>query len=139
VLDAVDSAHTRRAYRCALTDLLNWHRTQGSPAFTKALLQRYRSYRLDEGLGASSINQRLVAIKKQVHEAADNQLLDSAVAASHDLSRTFAKLSRNGGAELDQIKASLGHASVQTTERYVGETQRVTDASADRIGLRVKR
>ena len=43
-----------------------------------------------------------------------------------------------GGAELDQIKASLGHASVQTTERYVGETQRFTDAPADRLGLRVK-
>ncbi len=103
VLDAVDSLHTRRAYRRAyrraLTDFLTWHREHGTLAFTKALLQRYRAY----------------------------------------MRRTFAKLSRNGGAELDQIKASLGHASVQTTERYVGETQRFTDAPADRIGLRVKR
>lgn len=45
---------------------------------------------------------------------------------------------RNGGAYLDQIKASLGHASVQTTERYVGETQRFTDAPADRLGLRLR-
>jgi site-specific recombinase XerD len=84
VLDAVDSPHTQRAYRRALTDFLTWHQTQGTPAFTKALLQRYRAYMLDIGLGASSINQRLAAIKKLVHEAADNQLLDPAVAASID-------------------------------------------------------
>jgi site-specific recombinase XerD len=285
VLDAVDSPHTRRAYRRALTDFLTWHQAQGTPTLTKALLQRYRAYLLDEGVGAASINQRLAAIKKLVHEAADNHLLDPTVAASisnvpgakqkgqrtgnwltteqaqllldapdtttlrgvrdvallavalgcglrrseivsltfeqiqmregrwaiidltgkhqrirsipmplwakeaietwrvaanlsptgyvfrplhktgvligeqinpqtvhdlvteyaeltgltplapHDLRRTFAKLSRNGGAELDQIKASLGHASVQTTERYVGDTQRFTDAPADRLGL----
>ena len=73
-----------RSYRRALTDFLTWHRTQGTPAFTKALLQRYRAHMLDEGIGASSINQRLAAIKKLVHEAADNQLLDPAVAASID-------------------------------------------------------
>ncbi len=73
VLDAVDSPHTYRAYRRALTDFLTWHQAQGTPAFTKALLQRYRAYMLDEGIGASSINQRLAAIKKLVHEAADNQ------------------------------------------------------------------
>jgi integrase/recombinase XerD len=58
--------------------------------------------------------------------------------APHDLRRTFTKLSRNGGAELDQIKASLGHASVQTTERYVGETQSFTDAPADRLDLNLE-
>jgi site-specific recombinase XerD len=82
VLDAVDSPYTRRAYRRALTDFLTWHQAQGTPALSKALLQRYRAFLLDEGIGASSINQRLAAIKKLVQEAADNQVLDSAVAAS---------------------------------------------------------
>jgi hypothetical protein len=44
-----------------------------------------------------------------------------------------------GGAELDRIKASPGHASVQTAGRYVGETHRFTDDPADKLGLRVKR
>jgi len=40
--------------------------------------------------------------------------------APHDLRRTFAKLADRAGSPLAQIQKSLGHASVQTTERYVG-------------------
>jgi integrase len=39
----------------------------------------------------------------------------------HDLRRTYARLSRAGGASLEQIQYTLGHASIQTTMRYVGE------------------
>jgi integrase/recombinase XerD len=39
--------------------------------------------------------------------------------AAHDLRRTFAKLAHKGGARLDQIQLSLGHASIKTTERYL--------------------
>ncbi len=40
--------------------------------------------------------------------------------APHDLRRTCAKLCHSGGGELEQIQFLLGHASVQTTERYLG-------------------
>src|SRR5213076_168811 len=40
--------------------------------------------------------------------------------APHDLRRTCAKLCHAGGGELEQIQFLLGHASVQTTERYLG-------------------
>src|ERR1700719_2486680 len=41
--------------------------------------------------------------------------------APHDLrSRTCAKLCHTSGGELEQIQFLLGHASVQTTERYLG-------------------
>lgn len=36
----------------------------------------------------------------------------------HDLRRTFAKLARKGGAQLEVIQKSLGHASIRTTEIY---------------------
>ncbi len=55
--------------------------------------------------------------------------------APHDLRRTFAKLARKGGADLQQIQLTLGHASVKTTEVYLGETQNLTDAPCDRLGL----
>ena len=55
--------------------------------------------------------------------------------APHDLRRTFAKLARAGGSGLEQIQLSLGHASVLTTERYLGTQQDLTDAPADRLGL----
>jgi site-specific recombinase XerD len=40
--------------------------------------------------------------------------------APHDLRRTCAKLCHSKGGELEQIQFLLGHASVQTTERYLG-------------------
>lgn len=285
VLDGVDSPHTKIAYRRALTDFLAWHGAHGYPPLTKATIQGYRNELVQAGYSASSVNQRLAAIRKLVREAVDNQLLDPTQLAGiervaglkqqgrrsgnwldraqaqgllnapdtttlkglrdrallavllgcglrrsevvaltfadvqprerrwvivdlvgkhqrvrsipmptwckqaidawqtgaglptegyifrplnkgekvagpqiaaqtvldvvrhygqllgherlapHDLRRTFARLARKGGSELDQIKESLGHASVQTTERYVGAVQSLTDAPADRLGL----
>ena len=55
----------------------------------------------------------------------------------HDLRRTFAKLARKGGSELDQIQLSLGHDSVQTTQRYVGDNQKLHGAPCDMLGIEV--
>lgn len=53
----------------------------------------------------------------------------------HDLRRTFAKLAHNGSAPIEQIQFSLGHSSVQTTERYIGARQDLTKAPSDVLGL----
>ena len=58
--------------------------------------------------------------------------------APHDLRRTFAKLAHKGRAALEQIQLSLGHASITTTERYLGVRQDLSDAPCDRLGLRVE-
>jgi site-specific recombinase XerD len=55
--------------------------------------------------------------------------------ACHDLRRSFAKLAHKGGAALEQIQLSLGHASIKTTEVYLGVSQNLTDAPCDRLGL----
>jgi integrase len=55
--------------------------------------------------------------------------------APHDLRRTYAKLAQKGGAKLDQIQLSLGHASLTTTERYLGVHQDLNDAPCDYIRL----
>lgn len=55
----------------------------------------------------------------------------------HDLRRTFAQLAHKGHAPLEQIQLSLGHASIQTTERYLGVQQDLQDAPCDHLGLRV--
>jgi integrase len=57
--------------------------------------------------------------------------------APHDLRRSFAKLAYKGGSGLDQIQLSLGHGSIQTTERYLGVEQDLTDAPCDHLGLRL--
>lgn len=56
---------------------------------------------------------------------------------AHDLRRTFAKLARKGGADLMQIQLSLGHSSIKTTERYLGEIQDLTSAPCDVLGIRL--
>lgn len=58
--------------------------------------------------------------------------------APHDLRRTFARLAHKGRAALEQIQLSLGHASITTTERYLGVRQDLTDAPCDHLGLRVE-
>jgi hypothetical protein len=39
------------------------------------------------------------------------------------------------GGELEQIPFLLGHVLVQTTERYLGCTQRIASAVNDKVGI----
>lgn len=283
VTDAVDSPHTKRAYSRALGDFIEWYQSVDAPGISKATVQNYITSLRDDGLSASSINQRLTAIRKFAEEAADNGLIDHATAqaiqrakgvrsegkrlgnwlsqkqaqeiinapdittpkglrdrallavmlgcglrraeaaslrtnhiqqregrwvivdligkrnktrsvpmpswakaaidawcnhagiiqgsiflairrgghiqqsamtaqairdivaeyakqvnvdvAPHDLRRTFAKLAHKGGAPVDQIQLSLGHSSMQTTERYLGVEQNLSSAPCDQLGL----
>ena len=57
--------------------------------------------------------------------------------APHDLRRTCAKLCHDGGGELEQIQFLLGHASVQTTERYLGCKQNLGHPVNDLFDLRI--
>ena len=57
--------------------------------------------------------------------------------APHDLRRSCAKFCRAAGGELEQIQLLLGHASVQTTERYLGTRQDLVNAPNDGIKLRL--
>jgi site-specific recombinase XerD len=54
--------------------------------------------------------------------------------APHDLRRTCAKLCHVNGGELEQIQFLLGHASVLTTERYLGCKQNLEEPVNDRFG-----
>ena len=55
--------------------------------------------------------------------------------APHDLRRTCAKLCHTNGGEIEQIQFLLGHASVQTTERYLGCKQNLGHPVNDRFDL----
>lgn len=83
VLDSVDSEHTRRAYRRALVDFMLWYNQVAQPGLSKATVQRYRTYLRDvQKLSASSVNQRLSAIRKLALEASDNELMEASAANS---------------------------------------------------------
>jgi site-specific recombinase XerD len=55
--------------------------------------------------------------------------------APHDLRRTCARLCHLAGGELEQIQFLLGHASVETTERYLGCKQRLSHVVNANLGL----
>ena len=57
--------------------------------------------------------------------------------APHDLRRSCAKMCRAAGGELEQIQLLLGHASIQTTERYLGTKQDLVHAPNDAIKLKL--
>ncbi len=56
--------------------------------------------------------------------------------APHDLRRTCAKLCHSNGGEIVQIQFLLGHASVQTTERYLGCKQNLGHPVNDLFDLK---
>jgi integrase len=56
----------------------------------------------------------------------------------HDLRRSCAKLCRKAGGDLEQIQLLLGHASIQTTERYLGTKQNLAVAVNDGLGLNLE-
>ncbi len=51
----------------------------------------------------------------------------------HDARRTCARLCRAGSASLEDVQQLLGHASIQTTERYLGRTESFKRAITDLI------
>jgi len=55
--------------------------------------------------------------------------------APHDLRRSCARLCHVAGGEQEQIQLLLGHATVQTTERYIGCNQRLRLTVNDRLGI----
>jgi len=55
--------------------------------------------------------------------------------APHDLRRTYAKLSRKAGAQLEQIQLTLGHESLSTTERYLGSELDFKQSPSDLIDI----
>jgi site-specific recombinase XerD len=67
-----------------------------------------------------------------VRKCAERTKLDHL--APHDLRRTCAKLCHTAGGEIEQIQFLLGHASVLTTERYLGCKQNLEAPVNDRFG-----
>ena len=53
----------------------------------------------------------------------------------HDLRRTCAKLCRKHNAPIEQIQLLLGHASIETTQTYLGTTLDLENAPNDHLGL----
>jgi integrase len=76
VLQAVPSQHSKRNYAKALDEVfaLCAERSQG---ISRPLLMEYRASMIEKGLGPSTINVRLAAVRKLIGEARRNGILDA--------------------------------------------------------------
>jgi integrase len=59
------------------------------------------------------------------------------IANCDDVMYGVAMLALKGGARIEQVQFSLGHASTQTTERYPGVEQDLIDGPSDQVRLRI--
>lgn len=138
----------QRDGRWVLVDLIgkrNKVRSVPMPNWSKKAIDEYASVAgLKEGAVFRPINKGgRITGERMTEQAIYNVVTEYAEAAGcgeiapHDLRRTFAKLAHKGGSSLDQIQLSLGHGSIQTTERYLGVEQDLIDAPCDHLGLRL--
>jgi integrase len=144
----LEFAHVaQRDGRWCIVDLTGKHgriRTVPMPAWAKTALDHWTAA---AGIHSGRVFRGVNKGDRVVGEALSSQgvlrcVLEHAKGldgpiAPHDLRRTYAKLAHKGGARLDQLSISLGHASLVTTQRYLGAHQDLTDAPCDYLHLEV--
>jgi site-specific recombinase XerD len=146
---ALTFAHVQqRDGRWCIVDLVGKHgrvRTAPMPAWVKVAIDAWTSdVNVTTGCVFRPVSRAGAVTSERLGEKVVWQMLRRYAAevgvpgiAPHDLRRTCAKLCRAAGGELEQIQLLLGHASVQTTERYLGTKQDLVHAPNDAIRLRV--
>jgi len=112
--------------------------TQAASAAEGSLLPRdedrvFRSLRRGGHLDGAGMTDQAVADVVRTYSAHLGIKL-----AAHDLRRTWAKLAHKADGRLDQIQMNLGHASIKTTEGYLGIEQDLQHAPCDKINLRIR-
>jgi site-specific recombinase XerD len=138
----------QREGRWAIVDIVGKRdkmRTVPMPSWAKAVIDSWTfAARIDDGFVFRRVNKGGNLMGERMTEQAIYNIvvgyaekLEKQGIAPHDLRRTFAKLAHKGGSPIDQIQLSLGHDSIQTTEKYLGVEQDLTDAPCDHLGLRI--
>jgi integrase len=137
----------QREGRWLIVDLVGKHgRVRSVPiaSWVKSAIDRWLvSAGISEGRVFRPINKGGSLTKEQMTSGAIYAVVThyaaqlSLTLAPHDLRRSFAHLARKEHASIEQIQLSLGHASVQTTERYLGTKLDLVDAPSDRIRFRI--
>jgi hypothetical protein len=123
VLNSLSSPHSRRNYKFAMEQFITWYCSEPRLALNRAVVLRFRPSRVAWARG-----------RHDQPEARRSQRIELDHLAPHDLRRTCAKLCHVNGGELEQIQFLLGHASVLTTERYLGCKQNLEEPVNDRFG-----
>lgn len=139
----------QRDNRWCIVDLVGKHgrvRTVPMPTWTKNAIDAWAAAAgVNDGYVFRRVNRGDLVVGTHLSEKVMWQILrvyappvGLPAIAPHDLRRSCAKWCRAAGGELEQIQLLLGHASVQTTERYLGTKQDLVHAPNDGINLRLQ-
>jgi len=82
VLNGLPSPHSKRVYHRAIRDFLNYWEKQDCPTPDKLFLQTYMFHMQEIGVGETSINLRIAAIRTYAREAADLDIWPVSVPAA---------------------------------------------------------
>ena len=81
VLDSLRSPESKRGYRHAINEFIQWYCSEPRLSFSKVVVIRFRIALENRGLAAGTINGRLAAVRRLAYEAADAGLLSPELAA----------------------------------------------------------
>lgn len=80
VLDSLRSRESKRGYRHAMDEFIQWYCSEPRLSFNKIVVTRFRSFLENRNLAAGTINGRLAAVRRLAYEAADAGLLSPELA-----------------------------------------------------------
>jgi integrase len=81
VLDSLRSLESKRGYRHAIEEFIQWYCSEPRLSFNKVVVVRYRIFLENRRLAAGTINGRFAAVRRLAYEAADAGLLSPELAA----------------------------------------------------------
>ena len=81
VLDSLRSPESKRGYRHAIDEFIQWYYSEPRLSFNKVVVTRFRIALEDRGLAAGTINGWPAAVRRLANEAADAGLLSPELAA----------------------------------------------------------
>ena len=81
VLDSLRSPESKRGYRHAIDEFIQWYCSEPRLSFNKTVVTRYRIALETRQLASGTINGRLAAVRRLTYEAADGGLLSPELAA----------------------------------------------------------
>src|ERR1044072_4621038 len=81
VLESLRSPESKRGYRHAIDEFIQWYCSEPRLSFNKVVVTRFRIALENRGLAAGTINGRLAAVRRLAYEAADAGLLSPELAA----------------------------------------------------------
>src|SRR5690242_3407659 len=81
VLDSLRSPESKRGYRHAIDEFIQWYCSEPRLSFSKVVVTRFRIFLENRNLAAGTINGRLAAVRRLAYEAVDAGLLGPELAA----------------------------------------------------------